>query len=141
MDRLVRKACDGAIKLFVTHRALNFRKDHRELLSSGSYIPLLGDGSRSNNAVAFARQWKGRTVIAAVGRFFLKIRNSHPAPIGDVWNNAAILLPKKIRHTSFQDVFTGQTVTVEDREGEACLSLAKIFLHCPVALLLAENSN
>jgi (1->4)-alpha-D-glucan 1-alpha-D-glucosylmutase len=141
MDRLVSNPCDGAIKLFVTHRALRFRTDHRQLFAAGSYIPLVADGNRSNHVVAFARQWNGQMVIALAGRFFLKIRNSHPAPIGDVWGNTAILLPKKIKHGSFQDAFTGQTFTAEERDGEASLCLAKVFARCPVALLFAENPN
>jgi len=141
MDRLISNPCDGAIKLFVTHRALSFRRDHPELFSAGSYIPLASGGNRANHVVAFARQWSGQTVIALVGRFFLKIRNSHPAPIGDVWGNATILLPKKIKHVGFQDVLTGQTVTLEEREGEPSLALAKVFAHCPVALLFAENPH
>jgi (1->4)-alpha-D-glucan 1-alpha-D-glucosylmutase len=139
MDRLMSSPCDGAIKLFVTHRALRFRKDHPELFAAGSYTPLAAAGSRSNHVVAFARQWNGQTVIALVGRLFLRIRNSHPAPTGDVWGNTAILLPKRIKSASFQDVFTGQKLTAEEHEGEAALSLAKVFAHCPVALLFAEN--
>jgi (1->4)-alpha-D-glucan 1-alpha-D-glucosylmutase len=139
MDRLMSNPCDGAIKLFITQRALRFRKDHRELFAAGSYIPLVADGSRSNHVVAFARRWNGQTVIALVGRLFLRIRNSHPAPIGDVWGNTAMLLPKRIKSGSFQDVFTGQTFTAEEHESEAALPLAKVFAHCPVALLFAEN--
>jgi len=141
MDRLMSNPCDGAIKLFITHRALRFRRDHRQLFAAGTYIPLAADGSRSNHVVSFARQWNGQTVIALVGRLFLRIRNSHPAPIGDVWNNTAILLPKRIKSASFQDVFTGQTFTAEEREGEAAISLAKVFAHCPVALLFAEKTK
>ncbi len=55
MDRLMSNPCDGAIKLFITHRALRFRRDHRQLFAAGSYIPLAADGSRSNHVVAFAR--------------------------------------------------------------------------------------
>ena len=141
MDRLMSNPCDGAIKLFITHRALRFRRDHRQLFAAGTYIPLAADGSRSNHVVSFARQWNGQTVIALVGRLFLRIRNSHPAPIGDVWNNTAILLPKRIKSASFQDVFTGRTFTAEEREGEAAISLAKVFAHCPVALLFAEKTK
>jgi (1->4)-alpha-D-glucan 1-alpha-D-glucosylmutase len=141
VDRLMSNPCDGAIKLFVTHRALRFRRDHRQLFATGSYIPLVAEGSRSNHVVAFARQWNGRTVIALASRFFLKLRNSHPAPIGDVWGSTAIILPKKIKHCSLKDVFTGQMLPVEEREGETSLALAKVFSHCPVALLFAENPN
>ena len=141
VDRLMNKPCDGAIKLFVTERALRFRRDHRELFAAGSYVPLVADGSRSNHLLAFARQWNGRTVVALASRFFLKLRNSHPLPIGDVWGNTAVLLPKKIKHCCFQDVFTGQTFTVEQREGEAVLPLAQVLSQCTVALLFAENPN
>ena len=141
MDRLVRNPCDGAIKLFVTHRALCFRKENRELFALGSYIPLIADGNRSNHVVAFARQWNGRMAIALAGRFFLRLRNSHPAPIGDVWGNTVVTLPKKIKNLSFQDVFTDQTLTVEKRDGESSLPLAEVFSRCPVALLFSENPN
>src|SRR5579864_9392095 len=33
MDRLMSSPCDGAIKLFITHRALSFRRDHKELFA------------------------------------------------------------------------------------------------------------
>jgi (1->4)-alpha-D-glucan 1-alpha-D-glucosylmutase len=141
VEHLMNKPCDGAIKLFVTQRALRFRRDHRELFAAGSYVPLVAGGSRSNHVLAFARQWNGRTVIALASRFFLKLRNSHPLPIGDVWSNTAVLLPKKIKHCCFQDVFTGQMFTVQRREGEALLPLAQVLSHCTVALLFAENPN
>jgi maltooligosyltrehalose synthase len=91
--------------------------------------------------IAFARQWNGQTVVALSSRFFLKLRNSHPVPIGEVWGNTAILLPKKIKHCCFQDVFTGQTFTAEQREDEGALSLAQVLSRCTVALLFAENPN
>jgi (1->4)-alpha-D-glucan 1-alpha-D-glucosylmutase len=141
MDRLMNNPCDGAIKLFVTHRSLRFRREHRQLFAAGSYVPLAPDGNRPRNVVAFARQWNGQTVIALAGRFMLKLRNSHPAPIGDVWANTVIPLPKKIKHSSFQDVFTGQRLAVAERDGEPALPLAQVFAHCPVALLFAENPN
>jgi (1->4)-alpha-D-glucan 1-alpha-D-glucosylmutase len=141
VGRLMNNPCDGAIKLFVTQRALRFRRDHRQLFSAGSYVPLVAEGSRANHVVAFARPWNGRTVVALASRFFLKLRNSHRLPIGDVWGNTVVLLPKKIKHCCFQDVFTGQTFTVEQREGEAALPLAQVLSRCTVALLFAENPN
>ena len=137
VDRLMNSPCDGAIKLFVTQRALCFRREHRELFQAGSYIPLPASGNRSNHVVAFARQWNGEIVIALAGRFFLKIRNSHPTPVGEVWGNTAITLPKKIKHCCFQDVFTGRTLTVDQRDGELVLPLSQAFSHSSVALLFS----
>jgi hypothetical protein len=48
------------------------------------------------------------------------------------------MLPKKIKHRSFQDVLTGRVLTVEERDGESALLLAQVFYRCPVALLFAE---
>lgn len=139
LNRLMSNPCDGAIKMFVTQRALSFRLDHRQLFAAGSYVPLVADGSRWNHVVAFARQWNGQTMLALGSRFFLKLRNSHLGPTGEVWGNTVVLLPKKIKHGSFQDILSGQTVTVEQRDGEAALPLAPVFSHCHVALLFART--
>ncbi len=141
LQRLVASPCDGAIKLYITSRALRFRKDHAELFSHGSYTPILGAGSRSNNVVAFARGLESKTVIAVTGRFFLKMCNSHRAPVGDVWGNTCIVLPKKIETQRFQDVFTGQTIAVENRDGKLSLPLTAVFSHCSAALLAGQDES
>jgi (1->4)-alpha-D-glucan 1-alpha-D-glucosylmutase len=135
VERLVASRCDGAIKLYLTSRALQFRKDQRELFSKGSYQGLAATGNRARHAVAFARTLEKRTVIALASRFFIKLCNSHKSPMGETWGNTAITLPEKIEHQSFQEIFTGQTIEVTRRDGEAVIPLAKVFSHCPVALL------
>ena len=80
-------------------------------------------------------------MIAVTGRFFLKLCNSHSKPIGDVWGNTTIALPKKIEHRKFRDIFTGETITAEDREGGLFLPMNKVFSRCPVALLFAESAG
>jgi maltooligosyltrehalose synthase len=67
--------------------------------------------------------------------------NSHNKPIGDTWGNTTIALPKKTAHQAFRDVFSGETVTPEEREGGMFLPVSKIFSHCPVALLFAESAG
>ena len=46
---------DGRIKLFVTYRTLQCRRDHPGLLSAGEYIPLAAEGSKAAHLFAFAR--------------------------------------------------------------------------------------
>ena len=46
---------DGRIKLFITYRTLQCRRDHPGLLSSGEYIPLAAEGSKAAHLFAFAR--------------------------------------------------------------------------------------
>src|SRR5580698_9460952 len=141
MDRLRENVCDGAIKMFVTSEALRFRRDNPELFSQGSYTGLAAEGNRARHVVAFSRATENQMLLALTGRFFLKLCNSHGKPIGDVWGNTTLVLPKKIRYESFRDVFTGQTLQVQRSEGRAFLSLNKVFSQCPAALLFAETHN
>jgi (1->4)-alpha-D-glucan 1-alpha-D-glucosylmutase len=141
LGRLAASPCDGAIKLYVTSRALRLRKDHAKLFAHGSYTSIVANGSSANNVVAFARELESKTVIAAAGRFFLKMCNSHRVPAGDLWGNTCVVLPKKMEHQRFQDVFTGQTIAVENREGKPSLPLATVFSHCAVALLVSQDES
>jgi (1->4)-alpha-D-glucan 1-alpha-D-glucosylmutase len=140
--RLAENPCDGAIKLYLTSRALNFRRDHAELFAEGTYVPLTAQGSRANHVVAFARISGGRTVLALAGRFFLRLCNSHGVPWGaQAWGNSALVLPKKVSAISFRDVLTGQTIEGEQHDDSYILPLAKAFSHCPVSLLFSGNDD
>jgi (1->4)-alpha-D-glucan 1-alpha-D-glucosylmutase len=141
MDRLRENPCDGAIKMFITSEALRFRRDHAELFSQGSYTGLAAEGSRARHVVAFARATKNQMLLALTGRFFLKLCNSHGKPIGDVWGNTTVALPKKAAHESFKNIFTGQTVTARQADGRMVLPLNEVFSQCPVALLYSESRN
>ena len=135
VERLAANPCDGAIKLYITSRGLQLRKDHRELFARGLYKAITATGNRANHVVGFARTFEGKTVIALAGRFFLRLLDSHPAPAGEVWGNTGMVLPRSIEHHNFQDVFTGQKVFIEQRNGDKVIPLAAAFTHCPVALL------
>ncbi len=141
LDRLRENPSDGAIKVYVTSEALRFRRDHRDLFAQGSYIALGAEGNRERHVLAFARAPQTQTLIAVAGRFFLKLCNCQNKPIGDTWGYTTIALPKKAAHHSFRDVFSGETVTAEEREGGLFLPVSKIFSHCPVALLFAESAG
>jgi (1->4)-alpha-D-glucan 1-alpha-D-glucosylmutase len=141
LGRLVASPCDGAIKLYIASRALRFRKENADLFSHGSYTPVTADGSRANNVIAFARGLESKAVIAVAGRFLLKMCNSHRAPVGDLWGNTCVLLPKKMEHQRFQEVFTGQTIAAENRDGKMSLPLASVFSHCSVALLVSQDKS
>ena len=141
MDRLRENVCDGAIKMFVTSEALRFRRDNPELFSQGSYTGLAAEGSRARHVVAFSRATENQMLVALTGRFFLKLCNSHGKPIGDVWGNTTVALPKKAAHESFQNIFTGQTITARQTDGRLVLPLNEVFSQCPVALLVAETRH
>src|SRR5437868_3147041 len=53
---LVRNWADGRIKMFLTQRILQFRREHTELFQHGEYLPLTPGGAFAESCVSFARQ-------------------------------------------------------------------------------------
>jgi (1->4)-alpha-D-glucan 1-alpha-D-glucosylmutase len=47
---------DGRVKLYVSHRALRYRKEHPALFATGEYLPLETSGPRQEHVFAFARR-------------------------------------------------------------------------------------
>ena len=141
VERLMNNPCDGAIKLYVTSRALHLRRDERELFARGFYVPLAADGSRSDHVVGFARNYGGKTVLALAGRFFLGLSESPGPPVGEVWGDTSVALPKKIERRVFHNVLTGEELAAEERDGKPAIPLAQAFSTCPVALLMSVNGQ
>ena len=82
------KRCDSAATIAIcSHKAPTARS--------------AAEGIRARHVVAFSRATANQTLIAVTGRFFLKLCNSHGKPIGDVWGNTTIALPKKAAHQTF----------------------------------------
>ena len=122
VDRLRENPCDGAIKLYVTSEALRFRRDHRDLFAQGSYTACAPKEIARVTWWRFRARQPNETLIAVTGRFFLKLCNSHSKPIGDVWGNTTVALPKKIGHESFRDIFSGDDLRRRGTWWLACFS-------------------
>ncbi len=129
---------DGLIKLYITSRALCFRKSHRDLLTEGSYVPLRAIGHRQNHVVSFARTLGERSMIAVAGRFFMDLGAPKSAPIGEsAWGDSALLLRRDLAGAKWRDVFSQTTIPTVLRNGKPVLPLAEVFAHLPLALLEA----
>lgn len=136
IDRAVSSPADGAIKLYVTSRALCFRKSNRDLLEKGAYIPLRAAGNRQNHVIAFARTLGRGSALAVAGRFFMSLGAEHGRPVGrEIWGDSALLLRRDLAHMVWRDVFTQCTIETDRRNGSHALPLARVFAHLPVALL------
>ncbi len=82
---------DGRIKLWLTGKLLNLRREHRALFSMGGYTPLLARGSKDDNVIAFARSYHGEFVIVAAPRFtYTLLRGSEAPPLGHVWGDTSL---------------------------------------------------
>jgi (1->4)-alpha-D-glucan 1-alpha-D-glucosylmutase len=134
---LARERRDGSIKLYVTFKALHFRRENRLLFQEGSYIPLIGGDNLKEHLCAFARRRGEEVVLVAVPRFLTRlVRNPDEMPFGEsVWGDSSVLIPADIPGKTFRNIFTGETLQRIEKNGEGTLPLREVFLNFPVAML------
>ncbi|MGA8875406.1 MAG: malto-oligosyltrehalose synthase [Candidatus Korobacteraceae bacterium] len=131
---LLRDYRDGRIKLWVTMRALNFRRDHSELFRLGRYLPLEASRGKEEHVVAFARQHAGQMSITAVPRLSLTLMKGHEEPpIGTVWSDTELLLPPQAAGKRWRNILTDEVLT-----GGQSLLCREVFASFPVALLALD---
>ena len=132
---LVASPADGAIKLYVTSRALRFRRERPALFQKGDYVPLLATGARARHVVAFGRTLADETAITVASRFFLAGSDAgDAAPVGgEFWRDTRLRVPAG----RYRDLFTGRAVTVERDE----LSLGDALVELPVAVLVKAEGR
>ncbi len=128
---------DGRIKLFLTCKALNFRKQKRALFESGRYLPLTVEGGYKEHVCAFERSDNNNSALVVVPRLFARLTNNGTAlPIGpEVWQDTRVLQPFDPAASRYRNVFTGEVVALDEHDGQSGLALEKVFAEFPVALL------
>ena len=129
---------DGRIKLWVSHRVLELRRQHHEVFRRGAYVPLEIQTDKQQHAIAFLRRHEHASVLTIVPRFACTLMRNKPAfPHGDAWGNAAISLPAQSA-TSFTNIFTGEKIAIGV---EKSLRLSTLLAHFPVAVLIGDDRN
>ncbi len=123
---------DGRIKMFLTWRALQARKERPELFEHGSYIPLEVTGECANNIIAFARAHEGQWAITIAPLLVAKMAPEGEWPIGEVWKETRVLFPDGCGMLS--DVFTGRSFS-EDPDRAPGTLVSELFVDLPFALL------
>ncbi|HZV01003.1 MAG TPA: malto-oligosyltrehalose synthase [Planctomycetota bacterium] len=120
----------GRVKLFVTSRALAFRKERRELFLEGEYLPLEVKGPLGSHVCSFARRRGEEWAIVAAPRLLAGLVPVGRFPVGrGVWGSGQITLPA-LAPRAWRNVFTGEGI-------RGRLSLERVFATFPVALLAA----
>ncbi len=127
---------DGRAKLWISSRALRFRRANPELFSLGTYLPLRALGDRRSHVIAFARGFGPQLVIAVAGRLFAKLPVSEGTlEPSSLWIGSELALPRGMAGGSYRDVFTRRVLRPEVRQGRSVLPLREVFSCYPVALL------
>ena len=143
LKELIDKWEDGYIKLYVTSKALAFRRENQKLFMEGVYIPLTGNGELADHFCGFARRQNDKTVLIIVPRLLTAVLNFSPeAPLGEkVWGNAGIVLPDDVPGDTFKNILTGEKVEVSLRSEKRELALAEVFSSFPVGMLAGESND
>ena len=136
--RLLSAPEDGRVKLYLTYRVTNYRRSHQDLFSRGVYSPLLAVGEKAGHVCCFIRALEEETVVVAVPRLVVGLTGGREEHLleGIQWRDTSLVLPNEMTGRTFQNLFTGERVTVDVREGNVTLPLAPLFQFFPVTLLV-----
>jgi (1->4)-alpha-D-glucan 1-alpha-D-glucosylmutase len=142
-QKLTQAPRDPRLKLFVTWRILQFRRQFAALFQRGNYIPLNCVGAKAKHLCAFARTDETtvdadrRVAIVIVPRLLAELTQSLPEdaatspPIGAaVWQDTEVRIDA-IGAFRLKNVFTG---TIHDMQGMT-IPAAEALADFPVALL------
>jgi (1->4)-alpha-D-glucan 1-alpha-D-glucosylmutase len=129
---------DGRVKLYLIHKALNFRRQHEPLFRQGSYLPLYAAGKFREHICAFARRLKNQWVITVTPRLVVRLLPPEGSPWKGLVSEEEILQLPDHAPPSWRNHLTGETF----RAGKASdrrlgLRLGAICKTFPVALLEA----
>jgi (1->4)-alpha-D-glucan 1-alpha-D-glucosylmutase len=131
---------DGRVKLYLTSRALEFRRRHNPLFLEGDYVPLHPTGKKTENVCAFARRKEKAWVLAAAPLLTTQLVEPGRMPLGhEVWGTSGILLPEGAP-VEWRNALTGETVKAGSTRRKRWLMLKNVFRRFPVALLEAGGS-
>src|SRR5690606_4764673 len=96
LEALAARPEDPRLKLWVTSRALRYRRRMAALFARGGYDNIVAEGSRADHVVAFARRSGKRHVVVAVARWYARLMAHGAPPLGrDVWGDTSLAVPAR----------------------------------------------
>ncbi|MEG5001141.1 malto-oligosyltrehalose synthase [Microcoleus sp. B4-D4] len=133
VEDLIATREDARIKLFLTARLLEARKEYLEVFKSGDYQSLQVVGTFKDNVVAFARSFGDTTVIVVAPRFLTGVVKPAEIPIGkQVWKDTNLVLSEQMPSV-WKDAITNQLV-----ESNGTLEIGDALGYFPAALLISQ---
>ncbi|MBI2869928.1 MAG: malto-oligosyltrehalose synthase [Chloroflexi bacterium] len=84
---------DGRVKLYLTWRSLQLRRECAAVFQSGNYIPVPVCGAKKDNVIAFMREHADRRVLVVAPRLPASLAPPGVWPLGGVWGDTCLELP------------------------------------------------
>jgi len=131
IDELFSSKEDGRIKLFLTYRVLQARKENLAVFQKGDYLPLDVSGKFKDHIVAFARSSGNKMSIAIAPRFLTSLVQPGEYPLGKQWDDTYLQLPSAAPLV-WKDAITAQII-----QADGTLQIGEALKHFPVALLIS----
>ncbi len=126
---------DGRLKMYLTRKALEFRRQHNAPFLEGDYLPLQPTGKKNENVCAFLRRKDHGWVLVAVPLLTTDLVDAGHMPLGQkVWGSSGLPLPED-SPVEWRNVLTGETLKAGSTRRKRWLLLKSAFRHFPVALL------
>ncbi|MGC2065757.1 MAG: malto-oligosyltrehalose synthase [Candidatus Acidiferrales bacterium] len=128
---------DGRAKLYLAWKALNLRRQYRELFLDGSFLPLQVSGKRAENIIAFARRKGATWTLTIVPRW---LAQAH-APMkwermAEFWRDTRIMLPAN-SPSRWKNILSGGVVETSSKPKSCSLRVEQALENFPVACLSA----
>jgi len=127
-DELTRNWPDGRIKMFLTQRMLQFRREHVDLFQRGEYLPLGASGTFAECCVSFARRFGDQWIVVIAPR--LSSRTGFP-PIAERWKDTTLEFPETLSLEHAHNLFTCRKLHHESRR----ISIADALPILPFAVM------
>ncbi|MGE5189222.1 MAG: malto-oligosyltrehalose synthase [Gemmatimonadota bacterium] len=127
---------DGRIKLYLTHKALSFRRERADLFRDGAYLPVEASGGKKEHVLSFARRRGGDWILVAVPRLVTRIVRPGEFPLGQqAWGAKLHLVLPGNSPDAWRNVLTGELLHGAAGGGGRRLPVHALFNEFPVALL------
>jgi malto-oligosyltrehalose synthase/4-alpha-glucanotransferase len=125
----------GKIKLWLTHRLLQWRKEQANFLEQADYLPLKVEGSYSRHVLAFARKRHQNIFIEAVPLHLAELSTRQGVKEWKEidWKDTAVVLPGNLSG-AIENILTGESF--EER-----MELKQLFGAFPMALVKAKQED
>lgn len=128
---LLKEWRDGRVKMHVTQRLLNFRRNHAALFMQGSFNSLNTTGVFRDSCVAFMRRAEAVALVVIVPR--LTARIGFP-PVGELWGDTALEWPEEFVGREVCELFTGARFVIS----ETAHAVASLLRELPVAVYVLD---
>jgi (1->4)-alpha-D-glucan 1-alpha-D-glucosylmutase len=142
--RLVRELLarwqDGRVKMYLTSRALDFRRAQKSLFQGGAYIPLTVSGEEKEHVVAFARQNGHTWALVAVLRLVTRVCTPGRRCVDRIMGQDSFVTLPARAPAQWVNVLTGETSRALPTSDGQVIHLHDLFRHLPVALLSSVSA-